>query len=65
MFLSALVQFNSTTHTVASNVRFRWEYMSGSELFIVYNDQRDTLGSGSSSLANRALIAKITKLFQF
>jgi hypothetical protein len=65
MFLSALVQFNSTTHTVASNVRFRWEYMSGSELFIVYNDQRDTLGSGSSSPANRALIAKITKLFQF
>ena len=33
MFASALVQYNSTADTVSSNVRFRWEYQPGSELF--------------------------------
>ena len=37
MFMSALLQFNSDNRTVATNVRFRWEYQSGSELFVVYN----------------------------
>jgi hypothetical protein len=32
-FLSALVQYNSTSHAVISNVRLRWEYKPGSELF--------------------------------
>jgi len=32
-FLSALVQYNSTSHSVTSNVRLRWEYKPGSELF--------------------------------
>ena len=40
MFLSALVQYNSAVEQMGTNVRFRWECSPGSELFVVYNDQR-------------------------
>jgi hypothetical protein len=66
MFLAALVQYNSTAHTVSSNVRFRWEYQPGSELFVVWNDQRTTAAPiGFSSLQNRAFIVKVNRLFRF
>ena len=72
MFVSALVQYNSVQHSFSSNVRFRWEYQPGSELFIVYNEQRDTRlldPSGAISrfpwLSNRALIVKINRLIRF
>ena len=42
LFASALVQYNSSTHTVSANARLRWEYRPGSELFVVYNEERDT-----------------------
>ena len=45
MFASALVQYNSTDHSFSSNFRYRWEYQPGSELFVVYTDERDTLGT--------------------
>jgi len=65
MFVSALMQFNSGASIVASNVRLRWEYRAGSELFLVYNDERDTLGRRFPALANRALILKINRLLRF
>ena len=64
MFVSALLQYNSGSHAVSANVRLRWEYQPGSELFVVYNDQRDTLGSGFPALINRAFIVKINRLFR-
>jgi hypothetical protein len=42
LFVSALVQYNSSTHSVSTNARLRWEYRPGSELFIVYNEERTT-----------------------
>ena len=30
------------THTVSANARLRWEYRPGSELFVVYNEERDS-----------------------
>ena len=42
MFLSSLIQYSSSIHTVSTNTRFRWEYMPGSELFVVYTEGRDT-----------------------
>jgi hypothetical protein len=63
-FVSALVQYNSTLHTLSSNVRFRWEYRPGSELFVVWNDQRNTLAHGGPSLQNRAFIVKMNHLFR-
>jgi hypothetical protein len=65
MFASALVQYNSANHAVAANVRLRWEYRPGSELFVVYNEERDTFGRRFPDLANRALIVKINRLFRF
>jgi len=65
MFASALVQYNSTTRRTGANVRLRWEYRPGSELFVVYNEERDTLALGFPDLQNRALIIKINRLFRF
>ena len=43
MFVSALIQYNSGINAVSTNARFRWEYRPGSELFVVYNEERNTL----------------------
>jgi hypothetical protein len=64
MFVSALVQYSSSSRTFSTNARFRWEYQPASELFVVYSDGRDTLASGFPTLMNRAFIVKITKLFR-
>ncbi|MGE0446964.1 MAG: DUF5916 domain-containing protein [Vicinamibacterales bacterium] len=65
MFVSGLVQYNSSNHSFGSNVRLRWEYQPGSELFVVYNDGRDTLRPGFPELQNRSFVVKINRLFRF
>ena len=65
MFVSALIQSVSSNNSVAANVRLRWEYRPGSELFVVYNEQRDTLARAFPDLANRAFIVKINRLLRF
>ncbi len=64
-FLSALVQYSSNDRTFSSNVRFRWEYRPGSEIFVVYTDERDTTVSGYPGLRNRAFVVKVNRLFRF
>jgi hypothetical protein len=64
-FVSALLQYNTADETFSSNLRFRWEYLPGSELFVVYTDERDTLVPGFPALKNRAFVVKMTKLFRF
>jgi hypothetical protein len=65
MLTAALIQYNSTSHQLTSNVRFRWEYRPLSELFVVYSDGRDTLERGFPGLMNRGLTVKLTRLFRF
>ena len=65
MFVSAFVQFNSSTNTMSTNARLRWEYRPGSELFIVFNEERDSQSPRFPDLRNRALIVKINRLFRF
>ena len=66
MFLNALVQYNSSNNALRTNIRLRWEYRPGSELFVVYNEQRDTLTPSSlPELENRAFIIKFNRLFRF
>ena len=65
MFVSALLQYNSSNDSLSTNVRLRWEFLPGSELFVVYNEQRDTLAPRFPELENRALIIKINRLFRF
>ena len=68
VFFSGLVQFNPTQEVVSTNLRLRWEYRPGSELFVVYNDQRDTVlvpDQRFPMLQNRAFVVKFTRLFRF
>jgi hypothetical protein len=62
MFFTGLLQFNSSTDAVSSNLRLRWEYRPGSELFVVYTDERDTLTRGLPDLKNRAFVVKMNRL---
>ena len=65
MFVAALVQFQSATRTATANVRFRWEYQPGSEMFVVYSDGRDTNDKGfPPPILNRSVVVKVTKLFR-
>jgi hypothetical protein len=66
VFASALVQYNSNTHTVSANARLRWEYRPGSELFVVYNEERDSDATlGVPGLFNRAFIVKVNRFLRF
>ena len=64
MFVGALVQYNSNVNAFSSNLRFRWEYQPGSELFVVYTEGRDTRPRGSPELDNRGFVVKINRLFR-
>ncbi len=65
MFVAALLQYQSRTTSMSTNLRFRWEYKPGSELFVVYSDGRTTLNPGYPDLENRSFVMKVTKLFRW
>ena len=71
MFASALVQYNSADRAFSTNLRFRWEYAPGSELFLVYTDERDVTddphvtATTVRGLKNRAFVVKLTRLFRY
>jgi hypothetical protein len=65
MFVSGLVQYNSSNNSLSSNVRLRWEYRPGSELFVVYNDGRDTTRPGYPDLLSRSFVVKANRLLRF
>lgn len=65
MFASALLQYSSSERSFSSNLRFRWEYRPGSEFFLVYTDERDTLATGFPTLKNRAFVVKVNRLLRF
>ena len=65
MFVSGIVQYNSTSSSAGSNLRLRWEYAPGSELFVVYTDDYDTeTRRGAAALRNRAFVVKVNRLFR-
>jgi hypothetical protein len=65
MFVSGIVQYNSAGASFGSNVRFRWEYRPGSELFVVYTDDFDTEARPDiTALRNRAFVLKFNRLFR-
>ncbi len=61
-FFNAFVQYNADRQQVSSNIRFRFTYRPLSDIFIVYNDIRDT---DRGQLVQRALIVKVTNLISF
>jgi len=66
MFVSALVQYRADSRTMTTNARFRWEYAPGSDLFLVYSDGRSASeGRFPSTLENRSVVVKLTRLFRW
>ena len=65
MYMSALIQYSSTTTALSSSVRFRWEYIPGSELFVVYSEGRDTFPVRRIDLENRGFVVKINRMLRF
>ena len=65
MFAGTLVQYSSNDSAFSTNLRYRWEYRPGSELFVVYTDERDTRVAGFPDLRNRALVLKANRLLRF
>jgi len=71
MFASALVQYNSADRAFSTNLRFRWEYAPGSELFLVYTDERDVTNeryltpTTVRGLKNRTLVVKVNRLLRY
>ena len=69
MFFSGLLQYNSADDSFGSNLRLRWEYSPGSELFVVYTDDRDItrgfLPDRGFDLRNRGFVVKFNRLFRF
>jgi hypothetical protein len=57
VFLNALVQYNSDSKQWSSNVRFNIIHRPLSDLFVVYNERRNSV---SGDLMDRALILKFT-----
>ncbi len=61
-FLNAFIQYNADTHVVSSNIRFDLIHHPLSDLYIVYNDTRDTI---TRQIRERAFTVKLTNLFNF
>jgi hypothetical protein len=61
-FFNAFLQYNADTRQVSSNIRFDLLHRPLSNLYVVYNDRRDTL---RGEPIERAVIVKLTNLFNF
>ena len=61
-FLNAFLQYNTDTHLVSTNIRFDLIHRPLSDVYIVYNDTRDT---AAGQIRERAFILKMTNLFNF
>ena len=67
---NAFVQYNSTTDRLDFNVRLRYQFAEGTDLWLVYNegldtDRADQIGMRSPLSLARALILKYTHTFGF
>ena len=71
MFASALLQYSSADRAFNTNLRFRWEYAPGSEIFLVYSDERDMTPDAFITpttlrgIKNRTFIIKVNRLFRY
>ena len=64
-FLSGLIQYSTNSDTFSTNFRLRWEYAPGSEIFVVYTEERDTdVFDRFSRLLNRGLVIKVNRLLR-
>ncbi len=68
MFFSGLLQYSSSGDSFSTNLRFRWQYSPGSEIFVVFSEDRNTnplIPNRVTQLRNRGLVVKINRRFRF
>jgi hypothetical protein len=63
--LQGLIQYNRQSASVSSNIRLALLNRSGTGLFVVYNDRRDTSSFTPDELLGRSFIVKYTRLFDY
>jgi hypothetical protein len=70
--LAALVQYNKSTNTILPNVRFRYHFSEGRDLYVVFNDQLNRelvpVTQGGPILPrsqNRAIVVKYSHTFAY
>ena len=63
--LQGLIQYNRQTSTIASNIRLALLNRSGTGIFLVYNDRRDTSPVTPDELLGRSFVVKFTRLFDY
>ena len=63
--LQGLIQYNRQASTISSNIRLALLNRSGTGLFLVYNDRRDTSPFTQEELLGRSFILKYTRLFDY
>ena len=63
--VQALVQYNNQSSLLSSNVRLALLNRSGTGLFVVYNDRRDTTTFNPYETLGRSFVVKYTRLFDF
>jgi hypothetical protein len=62
--INALLQYNSETDEVSSNVRLNWIWAPGSDLFVVVDTRRGDLGEPDGP-SHQVLAIKLTRLLRF
>jgi len=62
--VNALLQYNSETDEVSSNVRLNWIWAPGSDLFVVLDTRRADLGEPDGA-SQQVLAVKLTRLLRF
>jgi hypothetical protein len=62
--LQVLMQYNTQTSTVSSNIRLALLDRSNTGLFLVYNDRRDTSPFTREEVLGRSFIVKYTRLLE-
>jgi len=61
--VQALIQYNSQVSQISSNIRLALLNRSGTGLFVVYNDRRDTTRFTAAEQLGRSFVVKYTRLF--
>ena len=63
--IQALVQYNNQSALVTTNLRLALLNRSGTGLFVVFNDRRDTTDFNPATTLGRSFIVKYTRLVDF
>ncbi len=64
LFTAAFVQWNSDAELGGLNFRLQYIYKPGSDLYVVYNDNRRTNPASHPSLMDRSFVVKLTYLLR-